>query len=191
MSELKLTHIGGPTVLLEVGGWRLLTDPTFDPPGGSYRFGWGTGSMKMTGPRSRGRARPDRRRPPQPRPPRRQPRSGGAELFGDVGTVVTTVPGPSASAARHAASATGRRRRWRRRPAPDRDHGNAMPPRPAPEPADRWRRDRLRASRRWGEGGEGVIWVSGDTVLYPGVREVATGSRWTSPCSTSAACSSP
>ena len=48
--ELSLTHIGGPTVLIEVGGWRLLTDPTFDPPGESYRFGWGTGSRKLAGP---------------------------------------------------------------------------------------------------------------------------------------------
>jgi L-ascorbate metabolism protein UlaG (beta-lactamase superfamily) len=30
---VHLTHVGGPTVLIEVGGWRLLTDPTFDPPG--------------------------------------------------------------------------------------------------------------------------------------------------------------
>ena len=47
---MKLTHIGGPTVLIEAGGWRLLTDPTFDPPGRSYRFGWGTGSRKLAGP---------------------------------------------------------------------------------------------------------------------------------------------
>ena len=33
-----------------VDGWRLLTDPTFDPAGGSYKFGWGTGSKKLTGP---------------------------------------------------------------------------------------------------------------------------------------------
>ncbi len=26
------------------------TDPTFDPPGGSYDFGWGTGSRKTAGP---------------------------------------------------------------------------------------------------------------------------------------------
>jgi L-ascorbate metabolism protein UlaG (beta-lactamase superfamily) len=31
--ETKITLIGGPTVLIEVGGVRLLTDPTFDPPG--------------------------------------------------------------------------------------------------------------------------------------------------------------
>lgn len=45
-----MTHVGGPTVLIELGGWRLLTDPTFDPAGGSYRFGWGTGSKKLAGP---------------------------------------------------------------------------------------------------------------------------------------------
>ena len=47
---LRLTHIGGPTVLIETGGWRILTDPTFDPPGDHYAFGWGTGSTKLAGP---------------------------------------------------------------------------------------------------------------------------------------------
>ncbi len=32
-AELKLTLVGGPTVLIEYGSLRLLTDPTFDPPG--------------------------------------------------------------------------------------------------------------------------------------------------------------
>ncbi len=31
-----LTHVGGPTTLVELGGLRLLVDPTFDPPG-EYR----------------------------------------------------------------------------------------------------------------------------------------------------------
>ena len=31
--SVTLTLIGGPTVLIEIGGFRLLTDPTFDPPG--------------------------------------------------------------------------------------------------------------------------------------------------------------
>lgn len=34
---LQLTYIGGPTALLEFGGVRLLTDPTFDPGGSEYR----------------------------------------------------------------------------------------------------------------------------------------------------------
>jgi len=37
-STVTLTLIGGPTVLIETGGLRLLTDPTFDPPG-SYQSG--------------------------------------------------------------------------------------------------------------------------------------------------------
>lgn len=47
---MRLTHVGGPTVLLEVAGWRILTDPTFDPPGRRYGFGWGTSSRKTVGP---------------------------------------------------------------------------------------------------------------------------------------------
>jgi L-ascorbate metabolism protein UlaG (beta-lactamase superfamily) len=33
MSTVTITLIGGPTALLELGGFRLLTDPTFDAPG--------------------------------------------------------------------------------------------------------------------------------------------------------------
>lgn len=32
-SDLVLTLVGGPTVLIQYGSLRLLTDPTFDPPG--------------------------------------------------------------------------------------------------------------------------------------------------------------
>jgi L-ascorbate metabolism protein UlaG (beta-lactamase superfamily) len=33
MPAIRLTLIGGPTAVIEIGGFRLLTDPTFDPPG--------------------------------------------------------------------------------------------------------------------------------------------------------------
>jgi L-ascorbate metabolism protein UlaG (beta-lactamase superfamily) len=33
MSAITVTLIGGPTALIEIGGFRLLTDPTFDDPG--------------------------------------------------------------------------------------------------------------------------------------------------------------
>ena len=49
MTDVRLTHIGGPTVLIEVDGRRLLTDPTFDAPGRRYVFGWGTSSRKLAG----------------------------------------------------------------------------------------------------------------------------------------------
>ena len=47
---MKITHIGGPTTLLEIDGVRLLVDPTFDAPGRRYSFGWGTSSVKTAGP---------------------------------------------------------------------------------------------------------------------------------------------
>lgn len=47
---MRVTRIGGPTVLVEWEGWRILTDPTFDPPGEKYAFALGTSSRKTTGP---------------------------------------------------------------------------------------------------------------------------------------------
>jgi len=47
---MRITHIGGPTTLLEIDGVRLLVDPTFDAPGRRYAFGWGTSSRKTAGP---------------------------------------------------------------------------------------------------------------------------------------------
>jgi L-ascorbate metabolism protein UlaG (beta-lactamase superfamily) len=44
------THVGTATLLLEIAGLRLLTDPAFDPPGRTYGFGWGTRSRRLTGP---------------------------------------------------------------------------------------------------------------------------------------------
>jgi len=36
-SSLHITYVGGPTALIEIGNLRLLTDPTFDPAGREYR----------------------------------------------------------------------------------------------------------------------------------------------------------
>jgi L-ascorbate metabolism protein UlaG (beta-lactamase superfamily) len=33
MATVEITLVGGPTALIDVDGYRLLTDPTFDPPG--------------------------------------------------------------------------------------------------------------------------------------------------------------
>ena len=35
----RVTYVGGPTALLEWGGLRLLTDPTFDPAGATFTAG--------------------------------------------------------------------------------------------------------------------------------------------------------
>ena len=46
----RVTHIGGPTTLIELDGLRVLTDPTFDAPGRRYAFGRGSRSWKTAGP---------------------------------------------------------------------------------------------------------------------------------------------
>jgi L-ascorbate metabolism protein UlaG (beta-lactamase superfamily) len=45
---LTMTLIGGPTVLIEADGFRLVTDPTFDAPG-EYRLSYVT-LTKTSGP---------------------------------------------------------------------------------------------------------------------------------------------
>jgi L-ascorbate metabolism protein UlaG (beta-lactamase superfamily) len=47
--DLTITYIGGPTILLDFGGVRILTDPTFDPAGGEYHSGPVT-LRKLAGP---------------------------------------------------------------------------------------------------------------------------------------------
>jgi L-ascorbate metabolism protein UlaG (beta-lactamase superfamily) len=49
MSTTTLTYIGGPTVLLEYAGARIVTDPTFDPPR-SYAEPGSTTLVKTRGP---------------------------------------------------------------------------------------------------------------------------------------------
>ncbi len=45
-NQVRLTHIGGPTVLMEIGPLRLLTDPTFEPAG--YEYAAGPGMIHKT-----------------------------------------------------------------------------------------------------------------------------------------------
>jgi len=49
MNVLRITLIGGPTALIEIDGFRLLTDPTFDASGTSYPLPHVT-LEKLTGP---------------------------------------------------------------------------------------------------------------------------------------------
>lgn len=48
-SSIEVTLVGGPTALLNYGGVRLLTDPTFDPPA-AYEPRPGVKLVKTTGP---------------------------------------------------------------------------------------------------------------------------------------------
>jgi L-ascorbate metabolism protein UlaG (beta-lactamase superfamily) len=170
--ELRLTHIGGPTVLIEVGDWRLLTDPTFDPPGQRYRFGWGTASRKLVGPALAASAlgpidavllshdhHDDNLD------------AAGRALLPSAGTVITTLPGAKRLGdARGLEPWTSTRLEASPRPplvitATPCRHG---PPLSRPIVGDV-----IGFALQWDGQEHGVLWISGDTVLYDGVRQVA------------------
>lgn len=50
ISPPKMTLIGGPTVILEIGGLRLMTDPTFDPAGTTFEIRGKNVVQKLEGP---------------------------------------------------------------------------------------------------------------------------------------------
>lgn len=171
MTEARITHIGGPTALIEVAGWRILTDPTFDPPGKRYFFGWGTTSKKLAGP-SLSPAEVgdidavlishhhhgDNLDPT------------GRALLPGWGTVVTTQ-----KAARHLGTGIGLRP-WETTTlqAPGRPTitVTATPCRHGPPGMDPITGPVIGFSLRWEGQEHGELWITGDTVLYPGLREV-------------------
>ena len=173
MAEIRLIHVGGPTVLIEAGGWRLLTDPTFDPPGRKYNFGWGTSSRKLEGPAvAASEIGPIDAVLLSHDHHDDNLDAAGRALLPSAGTVVTTVPG----AKRLGGGARGLAA-WRttRLEAPGRAslEITATPCRHGP-PLSRPLVGEVVgfALRLEGEQG-GALWISGDTVLYDGVREVA------------------
>lgn len=48
--DITVTHIDTACMVLDIGGCRILTDPVFDPPGSLYHFGFGTFSRKRSTP---------------------------------------------------------------------------------------------------------------------------------------------
>jgi L-ascorbate metabolism protein UlaG (beta-lactamase superfamily) len=170
---VRLTHIGGPTVLIQVGGWRLLTDPTFDPPGQKYHFGWGTGSVKLVGPAV---AAADLG-PIDAILLTHDHHDDNLDLAGrallpSADTVVTTVSG---------AKRLGRGARglepWTTTilEAPGRSaiEVSATPCRHGPPLSRPLAGDVIGFALKWDGQQHGVLWISGDTVLYNGVRQVA------------------
>jgi L-ascorbate metabolism protein UlaG (beta-lactamase superfamily) len=172
VSTVTLTHVGGPTVLIETGGWRLLTDPTFDPPGRSYRFGWGTGSRKLAGPAIAAsdlgpidavllsHDHHDDNLDP-----------AGRALLPSLGTVITT----SSGAGRLGGDAVGLSA-WQSTvlsgPGKTTIEIVATPCRHGPPGSRPIVGDVIGFALRWDGQEHGVLWISGDTVLYDGVREV-------------------
>jgi L-ascorbate metabolism protein UlaG (beta-lactamase superfamily) len=173
MTGIRITHIGGPTALIEIDGWRLLTDPTFDAPGREYTFGWGTSSRKLTGPAI---AAPDLG--PIDAVLLSHDHHGdnlddaGRGLLPSAGTVLTTVAG----AGRLGWGARGLRP-WEStrleavgRPTID---VTATPCRHGPPASRLVVGDVIGFALRWDGQEHGVLWISGDTVLYDGVRQIA------------------
>ena len=171
-----LTHVGGPTLLLEVDGWRLLTDPTFDPAGGHYDFGWGTSSDKVTGP-----AVDVADLPPVDAVLLSHDHHGdnldtaGRQLLPSVPTVVTTVAGARRLAGSGLSTdvrglAAGDVTRLTAPGKPDLEV-TATPARHGP-PLTRPIVGQVVgfAIRRGGER-RVLVWVTGDTVLHGGLRE--------------------
>jgi L-ascorbate metabolism protein UlaG (beta-lactamase superfamily) len=172
--EVSLTHVGGPTVLIEFGGWRILTDPTFDPAGGSYRFGWGTGSRKLTdpaiaaanlGPIDAVLVSHDHHEDNLD--------AAGRALLPNAGTVVTTGPGAKrlGDGAVGLAAWNSTRLEAEGKPAIE---VTATPCRHGPPLSHPIVGEVVGFALGWEGQENGLLWISGDTVLYPGVREVAT-----------------
>ena len=173
MTTARVTHIGGPTVLVEVAGWHLLVDPTFDPPGRRYAFGWGTASTKQVGPAVAAGDLPpidavllthDHHADNLD--------DAGRALLPAAGTVLTTVAG----AGRLGDGAVGLET-WgtTRLEAADRPtiDVTATPCRHGPPASYPIVGQVIGFSLRWDGQQHGELWFSGDTVLYRGVREVA------------------
>ena len=167
LNEVRLTYIGGPTLLIEIAGIRLLTDPTFDPPG-DYQAGAFTHS-KLIGPAIDASAlgntdavllshdhhfdNLDRI---------------GRELLKSVRQVITTPEG----AARLQANAVGLES-WQSISIPA-SNGKAVritgtPARHGPAVGERGPTTGFLIS--WGDSLEPLMYVSGDTVWYEGVEE--------------------
>jgi len=157
---------------IEVEGWRLLTDPTFDPPGGSYAFGWGSGSRKLTGP-----AVTAAEIGPVDAVLVSHDHHGdnldaaGRALLPAAGAVVTTASGSK----RLGGGARGLEP-WEttQLEAPGRPsiEITATPCRHGPPLSRPVAGDVIGFALRWKGQEHGLFWITGDTVLYHAVRRV-------------------
>jgi L-ascorbate metabolism protein UlaG (beta-lactamase superfamily) len=173
MTDIRVTHIGGPTVLIEVNGWRFLTDPTFDAPGRRYTFGWGSASRKATGPAvAAADVGPIDAVLLSHDHHADNLDDAGRALLPTAGRVITTVAG----AQRMGGNADGLQP-WSTMTleAPDRQSIllTATPCRHGPPASRPITGDVIGFSLTWAGQQHGALWISGDTVLYPAVRQVA------------------
>lgn len=177
MSDVTITHIGGPTALIEVGGWRILSDPTFDPPGRRYFFGWGTTSRKLLGPSiAAAELGPidavlvshhhhgDNLDP------------SAAAMLPSWGTTLTTKKA-AAKLGEHCVGLAPWDTTTLEAPGKETITITATPCRHGPVGSDPITGPVVGFSLAWAGQEHGELWVTGDTVLYPALREVATRLR--------------
>jgi L-ascorbate metabolism protein UlaG (beta-lactamase superfamily) len=173
MSTFTFTHIGGPTTLLEVEGWRILTDPTFDAAGRKYNFGWGTSSRKTAGP-----AIPAVEIGPIDAALVTHDQhadnldDAGRELLPAAGTVITTASG-ARRLGPHARGLEAWETTTLEAPGRPTITITATPCRHGPPGSRPIVGDVVGFSLAWDGQQHGEVWVTGDTVLYEGVRQVA------------------
>lgn len=170
ISGIRATYIGGPTVLIEVDGFRILTDPTFDAGGTEYATSLYT-LRKLSGPA----VEPEAIEPidlvllSHDHHYDNLDRSG-RELLGKVPVVLTTTEGAS----RLGASAVGLRP-WETFTLRATDGRTlritATPARHGPADGDRG--PVIGFLLGDADGGQPAVYISGDTVWYDGVAEVA------------------
>ncbi len=174
---VRLTHVGGPTVLIELGGWRLLTDPTFDPAGGKYRFGWGTGSEKTSGPA----LAPDELGSLDAILVSHDHHednldAAGRELLPSAGSVVTTAPGAERLRDQLGDAVQGLAP-WQtttlEAPGKEALEVTATPCRHGPPLSHPIVGDVVGFALRLAGEERQAVWISGDTVLYDDLREAA------------------
>jgi L-ascorbate metabolism protein UlaG (beta-lactamase superfamily) len=173
VSAITFTHIGGPTTLIEVDGWRILTDPTFDAPGRTYKFGWGASSRKTTGPAlSAADLGPIDVVLLTHEHHADNLDDTGRSMLPGAGVVVTTASG----ARRLGANARGLRD-WDttvlEAPGKPTITVTATPCRHGPPGSHPIVGDVIGFALVWEGQQHGAVWISGDTVLYDGVRGVS------------------
>ena len=171
--DVRITHIGGPTALIEFAGWRLLTDPTFDPAGGKYNFGWGTGSTKLTGPAVSPEelGEIDAVLLSHDHHDDNLDQAGRA-LLPRAGTVVTTEAGAKRLGGNARGLAPWAKTELSAEGKPPVEV-TAPPCRHGPPLSKPLVGHVVGFALRWEGQEHGALWISGDTVLYDGVREVA------------------
>ena len=169
--SVALTLVGGPTVLLEVGELRFLTDPTLDPAGSTYTQG-PVSMEKLAAPAL---------------PPEALGRidavllshdehadnldTGGRALLPRAGRVLTTPSG----AGRLGGNATGLAP-WQSvevEAGGTRVRVTGVPARHGPEGTEVFLGEVTGFVLEWEGQEDGALYVSGDTRFFPGVEEIA------------------